>query len=411
MAQNDPDERLVYLACQHIFRGSNSHVRKLKAVKGLIEQNRLALSDILREHDIDRTSTVAKKLLENRVFNSTLRARTRFPELFDVSPTQSAEREASEAEAARDEANTVQEISEREAPEEIEIVSYAAFNDERTPSTDRFTSTALLKNNLGTIATVPSLYPVYIQYRGQHFLLTTIQGLLEESCFKFAQQQFPHVLATNGWDCPEAGELTEWTKILAQHPAAMVKDLKRPLHEVLGLLRELRHSAVHRLRKTAAGVERLAENAQLFLEALDDPVRSEKVACIRRELRSSTEELKRNKNLLEGRLLAQLREIQTRRIELEAWEKSAKETMMSENLQCSNDIAEGLQRCVQAIRADEPAGVQGENTLLDEYSDSLDSEDEVLEPVVAAPQSHGLVNSLVEAIAVRWRSNFFVVAS
>ncbi|KAJ6101903.1 hypothetical protein N7486_004330 [Penicillium sp. IBT 16267x] len=107
MAENDPGERLVYLACQHIFRGSNSQVRKLKTVKGLIEQNKIALADILREYNIERTSNVAKKLLENRVFDSTLKAKIPFPELFDVSPTQSAEREASEAEAARYEANTV----------------------------------------------------------------------------------------------------------------------------------------------------------------------------------------------------------------------------------------------------------------------------------------------------------------
>jgi hypothetical protein len=125
MADNDPDERLVYLACQHIFRGSNSQVRKLKTVKGLIEQNKIALADILREYNVDRTSNVAKKLLENRVFDSTLKAKIRFPELFDVSPTQSAEREASEAEAARDEANTVQKISQRETTGEDEIISRA----------------------------------------------------------------------------------------------------------------------------------------------------------------------------------------------------------------------------------------------------------------------------------------------
>lgn len=130
MAENDPDERLVYLACQHIFRGSNSQVRKLKAVKGLIEQNKIALADILREYNVERTSNVAKKLLGNQVFDSTLKAKIRFPELFDVSPTQSAEREASEAEAARDEANTVQKISQRETTGENEIVPRAAHQRE-----------------------------------------------------------------------------------------------------------------------------------------------------------------------------------------------------------------------------------------------------------------------------------------
>lgn len=135
-AENDPDERLVYLACQHIFRGSNSQVRKLKTVKGLIEQNKIALADILREYNVERTSNVAKKLLENRVFDSTLKAKIRFPELFDVSPTQSAEREASEAEAARDEANTVQKISQRETTGEDEIIPWATHRRETDVKTE-----------------------------------------------------------------------------------------------------------------------------------------------------------------------------------------------------------------------------------------------------------------------------------
>ena len=78
----------------------------------LLQQNKPALTDILREHNIDRTCNVARKLLEDQVFHSTLRAKIRFPELFDVSPAQSAGREVSEAAAARDEANAVTEISE-----------------------------------------------------------------------------------------------------------------------------------------------------------------------------------------------------------------------------------------------------------------------------------------------------------
>ncbi|MBZ6433827.1 MAG: hypothetical protein LBE64_23130 [Acinetobacter pittii] len=87
----------------------------MKIVKECIKQNELALTDILREYDIDSTRSVAKKLLENRVFDSTLKAKIRFPESFDVSPTRNAEREASEAEAARDEAGTVREILDRDA--------------------------------------------------------------------------------------------------------------------------------------------------------------------------------------------------------------------------------------------------------------------------------------------------------
>jgi hypothetical protein len=384
MLQSDPDERLIYLACQHIFRGAHSQVRKLKTVKGLIRQNEIALTDILREHDINSTSTVAKKLLESEVFDSTLKARIRFPELFDVSPTQSAEREASEAEAARDEANTVREISDREASTETAITPRTKVEGERTFG-DSFSAKSSAQDTSTAVA-VRSLYPVYIHYRCQHLALTTIQELLEESCFEFAQQHFPQMLATNGWDCPEAVELTEWTKILSQRSHPLTNTLKSPLDEFIGLLRELRHSAVHRLRKTAAGVERLAENAQLFLEALEDTTRSEKVESFRRELRSAIDELRRNKDLLERRLLAQLKEIQRKRSELDVWEKNAKEAMIREDLECSRDIGEGLEIIVRRVKSKDQKEAEVDTSLPDASSDSLDSEEEFVDAALTKLQ-------------------------
>ncbi|KAJ5275576.1 hypothetical protein N7505_004121 [Penicillium chrysogenum] len=58
------------------------------------------------------------------------------------------------------------------------------------------------------------------------------------------------------WDCPEAVEITEWTKILSHLSNPLISTLETPLNEFIGLLGELRHSAVHQLRK--ARVERLA---------------------------------------------------------------------------------------------------------------------------------------------------------
>ncbi|OQD96418.1 hypothetical protein PENSOL_c016G02869 [Penicillium solitum] len=221
MAQNDPDERLIYLACQHIFRGSNSQVRKLKTVKGLIKQNEPALADILREYDIKRTSNVAKKLLESELFDSTLKAKIRFPELFDVSPTQSAEREASEAVAAKDEANTVREISDKDASKETAVISPTELQD-REASIERFSPT-----------TVQSLYPVYIHYRSQHLVLTTIQELLEESCFEFALRHFPQLLAKNGWDCPKLLSLPNGPKYSLATQHSRSKSRKPPWRNLL----------------------------------------------------------------------------------------------------------------------------------------------------------------------------------
>lgn len=101
----------------------------------------------------------------------------------------------------------------------------------------------------------PSLYPVYVRYRCQHLITTSIQQLLEEGYFDFAQHHLPHVLAKKGWDCPEAVELTEWTKLTSQYPPQRTKGVNQPINELIGPLHELRHSAVHRLRKTANGIE------------------------------------------------------------------------------------------------------------------------------------------------------------
>lgn len=125
MEKDDPDERPVYLACRHIFRGTRAEVRRRKTVINLIQQNKRALRDILREYSIDRTCNVVKKFLDDQVFGSTNKSQASIPGIVDVSPTQSAEQEASEAEAARDETNAVREISERDGSREVAIISQA----------------------------------------------------------------------------------------------------------------------------------------------------------------------------------------------------------------------------------------------------------------------------------------------
>jgi hypothetical protein len=223
---------------------------------------------------------------------------------------------------------------------------------------------------------IPSLYPVYIQYRCQHLITTTLQNLLEESCFEFAQQHFPRVLAIKGWDCPEAVELTEWTKLISQHSPQPAKGTNKPIDELFSLLHELRHSAVHRLRKTASGIERLAENAQLFLEALDDLVRVEKVSVLRRELKGAIEELKRNKDLLEGKLHTQLKDIQKKRAELDIREKDAIESMRLDDQRCQNDVGEVLNSIVRNLKSNETQNAKGKGKLYSMDEELYESEDE-----------------------------------
>ena len=70
------------------------------------------MRDLIEAHNIDNVCNAAKTLLEQQIFESTLKAKIRFPEVFEVSPAQSAERAASEQEAARTEADAIQIVAE-----------------------------------------------------------------------------------------------------------------------------------------------------------------------------------------------------------------------------------------------------------------------------------------------------------
>ena len=52
-------------------------------------------------YGLDVLTATVRSLLQDKIFSSTLCAKMRFPEVFEVSPVQSAEREVAESEAAR----------------------------------------------------------------------------------------------------------------------------------------------------------------------------------------------------------------------------------------------------------------------------------------------------------------------
>lgn len=111
---NKPDERLVYLALRSVFIGEDAKIRNPKAIKKQIQkhQQREDVKALMKNHQQDHVYKTAKKLLENHVFESTLNAKLRFPEVFSISLAQSADREQSQEEAARSEENALRNAAE-----------------------------------------------------------------------------------------------------------------------------------------------------------------------------------------------------------------------------------------------------------------------------------------------------------
>jgi hypothetical protein len=117
-----PDQRLVYLHCSSIFKGANAQIRRQKKILQVLEQQKSSIKTLTKEFKVGAIAVVAKVLLDQEIFESKSRAKLHFPELFQPSETQEVEREASEAEVARIEAEAVQETvvtSDEEWDEEV----------------------------------------------------------------------------------------------------------------------------------------------------------------------------------------------------------------------------------------------------------------------------------------------------
>ena len=108
--QHSPNGRLVYLHCSSIFSGANAQVRKAKKISQLLQKHKASIKILTQEFALPAVAATAKELLEERIFESLPRARLRYPELFQLSETQEAERAASEAEVIRIEAEAAHDI-------------------------------------------------------------------------------------------------------------------------------------------------------------------------------------------------------------------------------------------------------------------------------------------------------------
>lgn len=114
MAYQIADRRRVYLACRAIFAGDKAHLRRPKKVREEIEKRPSALGSLNRDLGIEKVVEILRDLLERRVFESELKAKVEFPELFVSSPRQEAKREESEIGAAKSTAEALEEIASAE---------------------------------------------------------------------------------------------------------------------------------------------------------------------------------------------------------------------------------------------------------------------------------------------------------
>lgn len=202
---------------------------------------------------------------------------------------------------------------------------------------------------------LPTLYPSYLPYRTQHLILNQAQQLLEECCYAFVQRWLPSVLADENCDSAVGIELNRWTALITQnlnHIPKQAFDCHRHHHllhrgdrgrggtpervgeqdvfadrdrdEIEATLRainNLRHTAVHRLPTTARGVRELLGTGVALAALLWDPARAAALEDLAAEVASQIDYMELMKKVLTDRAVAEQRDLQRRREELDRRER------------------------------------------------------------------------------------------
>ncbi|KUL81336.1 hypothetical protein ZTR_10421 [Talaromyces verruculosus] len=353
MSYSAEDRRRVYLACRPIFAGSNALLRKPKKIRELLSIHLKSIQPLVQDFSVETVADIVKILLERRIFQSDVKAKIEFPELFHSSPARDAQRATSENDAARSVAEALEEVASREDndksdDEEVEAPEDAipssnnaqlAFDEDSTPK----------EQPLHNI----SLYPIFFPYRAQHAILSKVQSALEDCCFEFVRKWQPAILEDRAWDCAAAVELTKWTRLLAKKaekfPQHAFKIGNVPLNEILFATHKIRHTAVHRLPTTCLGVGALVESAVILAETLQDSLRTAKFEDLRLEIDSKIKSMELNKNVLENTLCQKLQEIQRQRDDLDLQEKELREKVIRDDGENKNLIGDLLEDCVNRL--------------------------------------------------------------
>ena len=150
------------------------------------------------------------------------------------------------------------------------------------------------------------------------------------------------------WYEAESIELNEWNNRFSKYakslpPSAMKSIAGKTTAEMLFGTSRIRHSAVHRVRTSAAGILNMLGAAITFAEALNDSKRGERITEIKGQLQASVEEIVQHQNLLERKLMDQLEDIAPRRAELDGLERSSIEEMLATDQEQRTEVGSAFE--------------------------------------------------------------------
>ena len=113
MSYSARDQQRVFLVYRTVFAGPSALIRKAKKVREVVQQHRYkpAFQPIVHDFGFEKVCEIVKLLLEEQIFESALKAKIAFPQLFQISQARDVQHTASEADIARSEAEALEEIA------------------------------------------------------------------------------------------------------------------------------------------------------------------------------------------------------------------------------------------------------------------------------------------------------------
>ncbi|KAL1792917.1 hypothetical protein ACET3X_009424 [Alternaria dauci] len=334
MAKPALTEKLVYLALKDVFRGDGVQPSTPEEIRKKIEKHKSEsrIGALIQNHGMESVCKVAQDLLKYQIFVSMAKAEVRFPDVFEVLPTQVEQQTTAAANTATSSATVVR--------------NTGTYNSEEFQGTGDRIKSRKGKEKARSSSQNQALDSISLPLWDQHRVLVKVQHALEEACFSFAQTRLENVLQNEGWDCAEAVELNWWPKYLLAYQEECnlnnLQDVDKPLPNLLDSVTQLRHYTVHRVRLSSDEIIQHLTDALMLAQLLQDDNCSKFISTVRQRTQDAIEELVRNKAILDRRLDEIKTSFAEQRAELDRQEAASLEAAVREHVRPNISVSGSL---------------------------------------------------------------------
>lgn len=209
--------------------------------------------------------------------------------------------------------------------------------------------------------------------------MVQLQSLMELACYNYGKRAMPQTLKHYGWDCPQAVELNRWTMEFTRnpHPFPGAEGLKEPGEEFFRSIANIRHTAVHRVRVTAKGIEQFLLDAETLAMLLMDTNSINKIKKLRHNTMTTAEELQWNQQFLRSKLDETLRGIKAQREELNRMQSAAIAKMEEEDTEYQTLAMRSIEEAMASSESSFSTAIETSTAGRRDDSDDIYENDEV----------------------------------